>query len=158
MNRAVSPGGLNSVNVATERNTRQRKAIRDVIHDAGVPLSPREILELAQGKVVGLGMATVYRTLKLLADEGIIKGVDIPGEAPRYELADKGHHHHFHCTACGKVFEVEQCPGDFASLTPKGFELDGHELLLFGRCSACADRKGRRVEPTRSAKAHAHRH
>jgi len=123
---------------APERQTRQRQAIHDAIADAGVPLSPREILEQAQSRIEGLGMATVYRTLKLLADARVVAVVDIPGESPRYELAGKGHHHHFCCRACGKVYELEGCCGHFDDLTPPGFTLDGHELVLFGTCARCA--------------------
>ncbi len=124
-----------------ERQTRQRQAIRDAIADAGSPLSPREILEHAQSRVDGLGMATVYRTLKMLADAGVVILVEIPGEAPRYELAGKAHHHHFYCRACGKVFEVEGCCGHFDDHAPKGFEIESHEVMLIGRCAACAGAK-----------------
>lgn len=120
-----------------ERQTRQRQAIRDAIDDAGVPLSPREVLEHAQSRVSGLGMATVYRTLKLLVEAGLVQAVEIPGESPRYELAGKEHHHHFYCSTCGKVYEVEGCPGDLSALTPRGFKLENHELVLFGRCARC---------------------
>jgi len=123
--------------MASERNTRQRKAIRDVLEVAARPLSPKEILDGAQGVVSGIGIATVYRTLKLLADEGLVDTVDIPGESPRFELSGKGHHHHFYCRGCAGVFEVEGCPGDFSRLVPPGFSLTGHELVLFGSCIAC---------------------
>ncbi|MDX2130595.1 MAG: transcriptional repressor [Planctomycetota bacterium] len=122
----------------TERDTRQRRVIQAVIAKAGVPLSPREILAHAQSEIDTLGLATVYRTLKLLAESGQIAQVDIPGGPPRYELAGKHHHHHFHCRSCGKVYEVEGCCGHFDDHTPPGFELEGHEVLLFGRCAACA--------------------
>lgn len=128
-----------------ERRTKQRDAIRSAIERAGVPISPKEILESAQSHVAGLGLATVYRTLKILADEGLVACVEIPGEAPRYELAGKGHHHHFCCKSCGKVSEVHGCPGDFADLTPRGFRLDGHELVLFGRCGTCVRAKKKRA-------------
>jgi Fur family ferric uptake transcriptional regulator len=123
--------------VASERQTRQRSVIRDVIHEAGVPLAPKEILERAQSQVEGLGLATVYRTLKLLIEAGAVVSVEIPGDSPRFEATGKGHHHHFYCRGCARVFEVEGCPGDFASIAPAGFTLDGHELVLFGRCKDC---------------------
>lgn len=124
-----------------ERQTRQRQAIHDAIADAHHPVTPRDILDRAQGRVAGLGLATVYRTLKMLAEAGVVRAVEIPGESPRYELAGKAHHHHFCCRVCGKVYEVEGCPGDFADLTPPKFVLEGHELVLFGRCAACARRR-----------------
>lgn len=127
-----------------ERQTRQRTVIQDVIHQAGVPLSPKEILSKAQSEIEGLGLATVYRTLKLLTDAGQVVAVEIPGDSPRFEATGKGHHHHFYCRGCDRVFEVLNCPGDFASLAPPGFTLDGHELVLFGRCKECGptDEKG----------------
>ena len=145
LSRANAPGRLELLSpkinlMPAERNTKQRKAIKDAIEAAGVPLSPKEILDSAQRKVSGLGLATVYRTLKLLADENLVEVVEIPGESPRYELAGKGHHHHFYCRDCGKVFEIHDCPGDFARLAPRGFKTDGHELVLFGRCDQCAKR------------------
>lgn len=122
---------------AGTRNTRQREAIRDAIADAKAPVSPREILDRASSHVDGLGLATVYRTLKLLVDAGEILTVDIPGDTPRYELSGKGHHHHFVCKGCERVFELEGCCGHFSELTPKGFSLEGHDLTLFGRCATC---------------------
>lgn len=124
-----------------ERQTKQRDAIRSAIQRAGVPVSPKEILHAAKSSVAGLGLATVYRTLRILADEGLIACVEIPGESPRYELAGKGHHHHFYCKSCGKVSEIHECPGDFEELVPKGYRLDGHELVLFGQCASCARKK-----------------
>lgn len=120
-----------------ERNTRQRGAIRRVFSTLPRPLSPAEVLEAAKGEVPAMGIATVYRTIKTLVDEGEIKSIDIPGEAPRYEQAHLGHHHHFHCRTCDKVFEVDGCPADIQKLAPAGFVTEGHEVMLFGRCTTC---------------------
>lgn len=120
-----------------ERNTRQRSAIRQVFEEQGRPLSPTELLDLARRDVPSIGIATVYRTIKAMADDGEITSVDVPGEPPRYERAQLGHHHHFHCRGCDKVFDVHACPSDIEKLAPSGFRLEGHAVMLFGRCVAC---------------------
>lgn len=120
-----------------ERSTRQRSAIRTVIDAAGRPLSPQEVLETAQAAVPALGLATVYRNLKMLVDEGEIAVVTLPGDSPRYESAEHAHHHHFQCTQCKRVFDVHACPGNLAQLAPKGFTVEHHELTLYGRCDEC---------------------
>jgi Fur family transcriptional regulator, ferric uptake regulator len=122
---------------AMERSTRQRTAIRQVIDAAGRPLSPQEILAASQAAVPSLGIATVYRNIKALLDEGSIDAVTLPGEAPRYEAAHQAHHHHFQCTHCERVFDVFSCPGSLQHMAPPGFKVEGHELTLYGQCADC---------------------
>lgn len=121
-----------------ERRTRQREALRQVIEHAGRPLSPQEILEQAQLTAPGIGMATVYRNLKLLLEAGEIVAVTLPAENPRYETANRGHHHHFQCEACKRVFDIPQCPGELKEIAPKGFKVHRHELTLYGWCKDCS--------------------
>lgn len=121
-----------------ERQTRQRAAIRRALEAEARPLAPAELLSAARGEVPGLGIATVYRTLKALVDDGLAVAVELPGEPARYERTPRGHHHHFRCRACARVYEVPGCARGIAALVPPGFELDGHELVLYGRCDACA--------------------
>ena len=121
-----------------ERFTRQRTAIYAVVAGAQRPLSPQEILETAQVSVEGLGLATVYRNLNALREDGAIEAVQLPGESPRYEPAGQSHHHHFQCTQCARVFDVHACPGDLQGLAPQGFQVQRHELTLYGLCADCA--------------------
>lgn len=123
---------------ASRRSTRQRSSIQEVLEDSARPLLPTEILEAAQRLVPAMGLATVYRNLKLLAESGDIQSVDLPGEPPRFESARHGHHHHFQCRDCGRVFDVHQCPGDLAQMAPQGFVVERHELTLYGVCAHCA--------------------
>lgn len=120
-----------------ERNTRQRTAIREAIAQAGRPLLPQEVLAAAQAEVPGLSIATVYRNLRALQEEGTLRAVMLPGENARFELACTGHHHYFQCRHCQKVYEVTACPGDLSALAPPGFQVEDHDLTLYGRCSAC---------------------
>jgi Fur family ferric uptake transcriptional regulator len=122
-----------------ERSTRQRSAIRSAIERAQRPLSPQEVLAEAQAEVPALGLATVYRNLKLLVDAHEVTPVTLPGDSPRYEAAHLKHHHHFQCTACERVYDVHQCPGNLARMAPPGFTVERHELTLYGRCAACLE-------------------
>ncbi|MEM6797787.1 MAG: transcriptional repressor [Acidobacteriota bacterium] len=119
------------------RNTRQRDSIRRAFEKADRPISPAECLALANQEIPGLGVATVYRNIKRLIEEGWLRVVGLPGEPDRYEVAGKHHHHHFQCRVCDSVFEVDSCPGGFADMTPEGFRLESHEVILYGVCTGC---------------------
>jgi Fur family transcriptional regulator, ferric uptake regulator len=127
-----------------QRDTRQKNAIRKALFDAGRPLSVREILETAQNEVSGLGVATVYRNLKALQAERTIVHVDLPGQPARWELPE-GHHHHFLCRVCDKVFEISDCPEDLVRLLPQGYTLEEHDILLRGQCDACSKKNTSRI-------------
>lgn len=123
-----------------ERDTVQRRAIREVFFRVERPLSPQEILEKAQREVPQLGIATVYRSLKAFTEQGWLQAVDLPGEPQRYERAGKDHHHHFSCNECGRMFEMEGCPADLQALVPPGFRMDNHEVFIYGLCADCHSR------------------
>lgn len=103
-------------------------------------MSVQELHDAALEVVPGLGVSTVYRSLRRLEEDGEIKPVNIPGQPDRYELAEVAdtHHHHFHCTSCDKVFDIDACPGNLSEMLPKGFVLEDHELTLKGRCPRCS--------------------
>ena len=121
-----------------ERSTRQRTAIAQALAAVGQPLLPQELLVEAQKSVPSLRVATVYRNLKGLVEDGVVDVVTLPGEATRYESHRHHHHHHFHCSHCQKVFDIDACPGDLGHLLPNGYVLDSHELTFYGRCAGCA--------------------
>jgi len=123
-----------------ERQTPQREAIRSLFTIEGDPLSPQEILELASQTIATISLATVYRTIRSLVEMGEIIAVELPGEPARYELAGKGHHHHFMCEVCGRAFDVDACPGNLSRMTPEGFTLKRHEITLYGSCNECSNR------------------
>ena len=149
-----------------ERLTRQRQAVVDALAHSGQALSPQDLLEHAKATVPSLNLSTVYRQIKGLQDAGQIVRVELPGQPPRFEIAanDKAsvpvvpehgahershhahaphadaspqHHHHFHCTACDRVFPIHACPGPMNNLAPPGFEVQHHDLTLRGRCASC---------------------
>ena len=133
-----------------ERNTRQKQAIRDAFERVGRPLSPEEVHLEAQRASHGLGMATVYRSIRALVDDGWLSIVEVPGHNPLYEIAGKAHHHHFSCTVCSRIFELEGCATVAAKL-PRGFKTSAHELTFFGTCANCPVPKGSSTLRVRSA-------
>lgn len=122
-----------------ERHTLQRAAVLGAIVRAGRPFLPQEAHALAGDESPTLSIATVYRALKKLAEDGSICPVALAGEPVRYEAAGQGHHHHFQCRECHRVYDVEGCVGDLGGLCPPGFTLEEHEVILYGRCAACTN-------------------
>jgi Fur family ferric uptake transcriptional regulator len=95
------------------------------------------VLNIASREASGLGIATVYRNIKAFLGDGWLVPVDLPGEAPRYEIASRTRHDHFYCKSCGKVYDVGVCDIVTRKVLPRGFRLQGHQTLLFGSCSDC---------------------
>lgn len=89
----------------------------------------------------GAGRATVFRTVRLLTEIGIVCRVLMEDGSLHYRVSERGrHHHHIVCTECGAVQELDQCgiPGLMRGLSDAtGFELQGHWLELYGKCPAC---------------------
>lgn len=119
------------------RNTKQKEAIRAAFLEADRPLSPEETFASAKANVEGISLATVYRNINTLLSDKWLVPVEVPGQSTRYEVAGKGHHHHFHCNSCGKLFELDGCEVQSKPRLPRGFVSTGHELFVYGRCSEC---------------------
>lgn len=88
----------------------------------------------------GAGRATLFRTLRLLSQIGVVCRVLMEDGTRHYAVSRREHHHHLVCTACGQVQDLDQCAieGALRELSQSsGYEIDGHWLELYGRCYAC---------------------
>lgn len=121
-----------------QRKTTQRNAIEQVFFDEDRPLGIDEILRLGRILAGTLNRATVYRNLKLLIDKGWLKQINHPVTGTLFERTGKGHHHHFHCHDCNRVFELPGCSLNQQAAAPEGFVVEDHEIFLFGICPSCA--------------------
>ena len=90
----------------------------------------------------GLGRATVYRTLRMLVEAGVLCKAAMPDGSPRYSLDDAHHHHHLVCVVCERIDEFRH-PAVERMLRAMndhiGSELIGHRLELYYRCPACRE-------------------
>lgn len=128
-----------------QRKTTQREAISSVIRQAEGPLTVEEISERASKLVTSLGLATVYRTVKLLLESNEIRIVSIPHSQDRYEASDLAHHHHFRCRKCDLVFDLPGCilPIPDGTSLPGGYKVEAHEVTLVGICPECNSESGK---------------
>lgn len=122
-----------------QKLTAQRQAILDMINRSDKHWDADEIAYKLKEHGISIGIATVYRGLAALADQGLIESIQL-ADKKRYERADKAHHDHLVCTGCGSIEEflqpeIEVLQDQVAK--ERGFHIQGHQLLLFGLCATC---------------------
>ena len=124
--------------------TSQRRAIVDTIVDSeGKHLTAEEIYDEVKINCPEIGLATVYRTISLLEEIGIVSRLHLNDGCSRYELvhSDENHrHHHLICNVCNKVIEVEDDLLDDLenSITEKySFKNLDHSVKFYGVCLEC---------------------
>jgi Fur family ferric uptake transcriptional regulator len=124
------------------RLTPQRARIWEVLTATpDAHLSAEEVAERVRDLLPELNASTVYRTLEVLVDEGLVLRTDLGRERAYFEPAHEHRHHHLVCERCGRVEHVhDDVLSDLAArLTDRsGFRLGDRELTLLGRCAACA--------------------
>jgi Fe2+/Zn2+ uptake regulation proteins len=106
-------------------------------------LSAEDVLAIVRKQVESLGLATVYRTLELFSDLGVLHKMDFGDGRSRYEMnsfQDDHYHHHLVCLECNTVKEFDDDLLDAveeAITKQEGFKIVDHQLKLFGYCSNC---------------------
>ncbi|MBI3968286.1 MAG: transcriptional repressor [Chloroflexi bacterium] len=120
------------------RLTGPRRSLARLIARRGGSFTAEEIY--AEVRPHGLGRATVYRTLDLMASLGLLERIHLADGCHSYARCPDTHHHHFVCSSCGKVIDLEGCPTDdfLAAASERfGLRVDSHRLEVFGRCAQC---------------------
>ena len=124
------------------RSTAQRRIIVDTFLEGSAHITIEDLLAEVRTHDRGIGYATVYRTLKLLAECGVASERRFGDGLSRYELADDGaaHHDHLICVSCGKIVEFEEPRiEDLQDEVAKrhGFRMSSHKHEMYGICSDC---------------------
>ncbi|MBF0171653.1 MAG: transcriptional repressor [Nitrospinae bacterium] len=131
------------------KSTVQREIIIKRFVKSRGHLSADELYAALREEHPSIGLATIYRTLKILTEAGIAREQRFNDGFTRYEFngPDDRHHDHLVCTACGRVEEfenreIERLQEEVANI--HGFAINDHKLELYGLCPDCA-RSGRNV-------------
>jgi Fur family ferric uptake transcriptional regulator len=130
------------------RSTEQRRLIIDTLFDAGEHITIDGLLRQVRAIDARVGYATVYRTMKLLAESGIVQEHKFGDGFTRYELSDgEAHHDHLICLECAKITEfeeplIEELQDRVA--TRYGFLVKQHKHELYGVCAECQKKLAKR--------------
>lgn len=122
------------------RLTQARRTILETLIQAGGHLSADDLAEQVHAIEPRIGRMTVYRTLELLCELGVVRPIYQGTAAAHYIFLHEGHHHHLICNQCHQVIEFDDCALDEVAKLVCGrfnFQLQGHLLELYGLCPNC---------------------
>lgn len=125
--------------------TTVRQQMFRILEDSHKPLSTKEIEEQMGA---GTDRVTVYRTLKLFVDKGLLHRIDVSDSLTAYRLAsasDGPEHVHFHCVECNQVYCMTQLPIAQLEL-PEGFAPLRNRLVVDGKCNRCNNQKNNLIQ------------
>lgn len=125
---------------ARKRITPQRKLVLEILAQADGHLDAHDIYERARIQDARLSLSTVYRTLGVLKETGVIRELHLDQEHHHYELDGKDEHSHLVCLSCGRVIEVDGVPFAEAAMAvgeTHGFEIASAQVELAGYCAKC---------------------
>ena len=119
------------------RSTNSRRSIVHILEEKGSGFTAEEIGR----ELPSVGRATIFRTLKLLLEMGVICRLNLPDGAPKYSLSRVEHHHHTVCVACGNVGEfraatIERLVRTLSNEIPG--DIVGHRIELYITCDLCS--------------------
>lgn len=124
------------------RITSPRRSVVEAVERTSRAFSADDIVRDLAVTAPGVGRATVFRTLDMLVQHGLLDRIHQPDGCHSYVRAGEGsaHHHHLICSSCGVVVQFEDCTVQplLEELSRRtDFQISGHWLEVFGRCSSC---------------------
>ena len=122
------------------RLTEPRRSLAALIASRDGHFTAGELVDEARSRRLGVGRATVFRTLEVLEGLGTVERLDLPTGDHAYVVCERAHHHHVVCSRCGRTSEIDDgglrvVVNEIARRT--GYRVDEHRLELFGMCPAC---------------------
>ena len=131
---------MTNTDPAALRPTKQRTAVLDALASVDDFRSAQQLHELLASRGETVGLATVYRTLQLLAEHGQVDALRTEEGEAVYRRCSSTHHHHLVCRSCGTTVEIEgPAVESWATAIARehGFSEVSHDLEIFGTCPNC---------------------
>lgn len=122
------------------KSSSRRDLILETLVARGGHITAEELLRAVRERDPRVGAATVYRTLRILQDSGIVAERRFAGGSTRFELLDDQHHDHLICTQCDAIIEFHDEAIERHQMRVAesyGFELHSHRHELYGLCPRC---------------------
>jgi Fur family ferric uptake transcriptional regulator len=123
------------------RSTKQREALVHVLDEVDGFRTAQQLHAMLVERGDKVGIATVYRSLQLLADAGLVDIIHSEEGEASYRRCSTRHHHHLICRECGRAVEAQSPAVETwvdAMAAEHGFSNVSHDLEVFGTCSDCA--------------------
>lgn len=126
------------------RITSQRRLIAETVTAMESAFTIEELVDAVLERESACGSpATVYRAMQAMEETGFVERVGVRDGATLYvQCSAESHHHHIVCDRCGRI-ETAECPFDsrLPDMTPSGFVVTRHEIVLYGLCPSCAGKQ-----------------
>ncbi len=126
---------------AGHKLTEPRRAVAELIARRDGHFTAADLVQDARARRLGIGRATVFRTLDLFTELNAVERLDLPTGGHAYVPCEPTHHHHVVCSRCGRTADVVEDCGMSAVAREvgdrTGYRIDTHRLELFGICPAC---------------------
>ena len=131
---------VSAFETAGYRSTAPRRALAGVIASRAGHFTAEELLGESRKRRLGVTRATIFRSLDVLADLGVVERLDLPTGEHAFVACEPAHHHHVVCSSCGRSTGVEdhglERVADAIGRST-GYRVDTHRLELFGLCPSC---------------------
>lgn len=131
---------LSGFDRAGYRLTGPRRVLAELIAERQGHFTAADLVAASRVRRLGVGRATVFRTLEALEVLGLVERIDLPSGEHAYVACARAHHHHVVCSRCGRTSDIEDAGlktvvHEIARRT--GYRVDEHRLELFGLCPGC---------------------
>ena len=136
---------LGAFEAAGYRLTSPRRALARLVASREGHFSADELLTESRRARLGVTRATIFRSLDVLAELGVVERLDLPTGEHAFVACEPAHHHHIVCSSCGRSAGVADHGLEAVAEAigrETGYRVDTHRLELFGRCPACQEHDG----------------